>query len=215
MNTSQNGINLIRRFEGVRLTAYRCPAGIWTVGYGHTGSDVKQGLVITQARAEELLKQDLRRFENYVAATKLNLNQNQFDALVSFTYNCGSGCLQTLVKGRTLNQIADALLLYNKAAGKVLEGLTNRRKAERELFLKGVTQINEQKPSQPAQKKLPYDVKTTADLNIRSAAGTNYPIVRTVKKGTILKVWAVCTSGGLEWGKNGNEYYCLKYCKEV
>lgn len=135
MKTSQNGINLIKKFEGVRLTAYKCPAGKWTIGYGHT-ANVKQGMTITQSEAEEFLRQDLHIYENYIKLIKLNLNQNQFDALVSFTYNCGAGNLKTLTNNRTLAQIADALLLYNKSSnGQVLEGLTRRRQAERELFL--------------------------------------------------------------------------------
>ena len=101
-------------------------------------------------------------------------------------------------------------LLYNKAGGKELAGLTKRRKAERELFLKPVGQVAGQ-----SEKKLPYDVQTTCALNIRTAAGTNYPVIRVAKKGEKLKVWAICTSGGEKWGKNGNEWYCLKYTKEI
>lgn len=136
MKTSQTGINLIKEFEGCVLKAYRDPIGIWTIGYGHTVG-VKEGQKITQAQAEELLKSDLKIYENGVAGTALSLNQNQFDALVSFAYNCGVGSLTTLVKGRTLAQIADALLLYNRAGGNVLAGLVRRREAEKALFLKG------------------------------------------------------------------------------
>ena len=133
MKTSDKGIALIKSFEGCVLSAYKCPSGVWTIGYGHT-SGVKQGQTITQAQAEEFLKADLVKYENYVKNKRLSLNQNQFDALVSFTYNCGAGNLTKLVKGRTLKQIADALLLYNKSNGKVLAGLVRRRKAERALF---------------------------------------------------------------------------------
>lgn len=214
METSQAGINLIKRFEGVRLKAYKpVPTETaWTIGYGHLG--VNKDAVITLQEAENLLKYDLKKFENYVKATGLPLNQNQFDALVSFTYNCGSGCLQTLVKNRTLPQIADAMLKYCKAGGKTLEGLVKRRKAERELFLKS-TAVSLAEDAVKGEKKLPYEVKTICDLNIRAAAGTNYPIIRVAKKGEVLKVWAVCTSGGLQWGKNGKEWYCLKYCEVI
>lgn len=214
METSQAGINLIKRFEGVRLKAYK-PVSTeqhYTIGYGHYG--VNKDAVITLQEAENLLKYDLKKFENYVKATGLPLNQNQFDALVSFTYNCGSGCLQTLVKNRTLPQIADAMLKYVKAGGKTLEGLVKRRKAERELFLKS-TAVSLAEDAVKGEKKLPYEVKTICDLNIRAAAGTNYPIIRVAKKGEVLKVWAVCTSGGLQWGKNGKEWYCLKYCEVI
>lgn len=134
MKTSDKGITLIKSFEGCVLTAYKCPSGVWTIGYGHTAG-VKQGQTITQAQAEEFLKADIVKYENYVNNKGLSLNQNQFDALVSFTYNCGAGNLTTLVKNRTLKQIADALLLYNKSNGKVLAGLKKRRQAERALFL--------------------------------------------------------------------------------
>ena len=135
MKTSNNGIELIKKFEGCRLTSYQCPSGVWTIGYGHTAG-VCKGMTITQQKAEEYLKSDLSKYEKYVEATGLTLNQNQFDALVSFTYNCGNGNLKKLIANRTLSQIADALLLYNKASGKVLEGLKRRRAAERDLFLK-------------------------------------------------------------------------------
>lgn len=139
MTTSKNGIELIKQFEGVRLTAYKpvTTERYWTIGYGHYGPDVYQGMRITHAQAETYLISDLRKFEAYVNACYLTLTQNQFDALVSFTYNCGAGNLKTLIKNRNIKEIGDALLLYNKAGGKVLNGLTKRRQAERKLFFKG------------------------------------------------------------------------------
>ncbi|MBQ9607105.1 MAG: glycoside hydrolase family protein [Lachnospiraceae bacterium] len=139
MKTSQNGINLIKQFEGCRLQAYKPVAAepCYTIGYGHYGSDVLPGMIISQAQAEALLVQDLAKYENAVNATGLSLNQNQFDALVSFAYNCGAGNLKKLVRGRTPQQIPDAMLAYNKGSGKVLAGLTRRRQAERQLFLSG------------------------------------------------------------------------------
>ncbi len=136
MRTSQKGIDLIKSFEGCRLKAYKCPSGIWTVGYGHT-SNVKPATVITKEKAEELLREDLKIFEKHVETrcAHLKLNQNEFDALVSFCYNNGSGGLNNLIRNRNKKQIADAMLLYNKGGGKVLEGLVRRRKVERELFL--------------------------------------------------------------------------------
>lgn len=134
MEIGQAGIDLIKQHEGCRLTAYRCPAGVWTIGYGHTGSDVKQGMVITQAEADRLLQQDLERFEKNVMKfnNKYHWTQNEFDALVSFAFNIGSINQLTANKTRTKDQIAQAMLLYNKAAGKVLPGLTKRRQAERQ-----------------------------------------------------------------------------------
>lgn len=138
MKINKEGLDLIKSFEGLRLTAYKCPAGVWTVGYGHTAG-VYEGMVINQDQAENMLKSDLKKYEKYVTDNvKLELTENQFSALVSFCYNCGVGNLRTLVKNRTLAQIAEALLLYNKAGGKVLSGLVRRREAERQLFLKGM-----------------------------------------------------------------------------
>lgn len=107
---------------------------MWTIGYGHTQC-VTEGMSISQKQADEYLKADLAKYEKYVEDTKLVLNENQFSALVSFTYNCGNGNLKKLIANRTLEQIAEAMLLYKKANGVVLNGLVRRRKAERELFL--------------------------------------------------------------------------------
>ncbi len=134
----QAGLNIIKQFEGCQLTAYQCSAGVWTIGYGHTAG-VKKGQTITKEQAEEYLRKDCEKFEKYVnneAYVPLTeqLSQNQFDALVSFAYNCGQGNLKKLCAGRTLAEIAAALPKYNKAAGKVLAGLTRRRAAEADLF---------------------------------------------------------------------------------
>lgn len=143
MKTSQDGIDLIKKFEGCRLQAYKPVATekYYTIGYGHYGPDVKAGQMITHAQAEAYLRTDLEKFEDAVNATGQTWTQPEFDALVSFAYNCGAGNLRNLVKDRAKSQIADALLLYNKAGGRILEGLNHRRKAERELFLKGTPNI--------------------------------------------------------------------------
>lgn len=148
MHISEKGLNLIKSFEGCHLVAYRCPSNVLTIGWGHTAG-VYEGMKITQAQADAFLIEDMRKYEGYVNATGLKLNQNQFDALVSFAYNCGNGNLKTLVKNRTLPQIADALLLYNKGGGKVLNGLVRRRKAERELFLSNAEKAVEKANTQP------------------------------------------------------------------
>ena len=133
MKTSDAGIKLIKSFEGCRLTAYADSVGVLTIGYGHT-SGVKAGMKITQAQADEFLRKDVEKFEKAVNALDRAFNQCQFDALVSFAFNCGAKNLKTLCANRTAEQIADAFLLYNKAGGKVLAGLTRRRKAEKALF---------------------------------------------------------------------------------
>ena len=147
MKISNKGIQLIKNFEGERLVAYQDSVGVWTIGVGHTGmvdgKAVCKGMKITSEKSLELLKQDIARFENAVNNANLSLNQNQFDALVSFSFNCGVGSLGTLIRNRTLQQIGDALLLYNKAGGKVLQGLVNRRNKERELFFTPVEKVVE------------------------------------------------------------------------
>lgn len=141
MKTSAEGVALIKHFEGCKLTAYRCSAGVLTIGWGHTGVDVLEGLVISQARADELLLRDLRRFEvGVVNAVAVPLNQSQFDALVAFTFNLGLGAFAKSTMLRLLNArdyagAANQFPRWNRAGGQVLRGLTRRRHAERALFL--------------------------------------------------------------------------------
>lgn len=131
---------LIKSFEGLELEAYLCPADIWTIGYGHTGN-VKEGDRITKAEAEALLDKDLQTFRNGVKRlVKVPLNENQFGALVSFSYNLGLGSLQNSTLLKMLNAgdytgAADQFLRWNKSGGKVLTGLVRRREAERAVFL--------------------------------------------------------------------------------
>mgnify|MGYP004442585895 FL=1 len=139
MRTSKRGIDLIKKYEGCKLSAYKCPAGVWTIGYGHTGG-VRQGQVITMEQAEEYLKQDLQKFEKGIDGYGLKLSQNQFDALVSFAYNLGLGNLSssTLLRKAKKNpmdtSIYNEFLRWNKAGGKVLSGLTKRRTTEAKLY---------------------------------------------------------------------------------
>ena len=137
LSISNNGLSWIKRFEGCRLTAYQDSIGIWTIGYGHT-SGVSKGQTITQVQADRYLKADCANAEKAVNKyhSKYHWNQNQFDALVSFTFNCGSGNLKKLLNNgqRTIAQISAKIPAYNKAGGKVLRGLVNRRAAEKELF---------------------------------------------------------------------------------
>lgn len=143
MQISENGVALIKRYEGCRLTAYKPVAGekYYTIGWGHYGADVTKDMKITQAQADTMLLCDLVKYERYVNnknfVPQINqLNQNQFDALVSFCYNCGCGNLQKLCKGKTIQKIANDILKYNHGAGGVvLKGLTRRRKEEQKLFL--------------------------------------------------------------------------------
>lgn len=141
MVTSQAGIDLIKQFEGVRLKAYPDPATgaePWTIGIGHTGG-VRPGDVITEARAEQLLRLDLGRFELAVRKLCPIATQSQFDALVSFAFNCGEDNLKTSTLRRLHNDgdytgAANQFARWNKAAGKVMLGLTRRRAAEAALY---------------------------------------------------------------------------------
>ncbi|MBJ9570638.1 lysozyme [Citrobacter braakii] len=145
MQISDKGITLIKEFEGCKLTAYQDSVGIWTIGYGWTqpvdGKPIRAGMTIKQATAERLLKTGLVSYESDVSRLlKVGLTQGQFDALVSFTYNLGARSLSTSTLLRKLNVgdyagAADEFLRWNKAGGKVLNGLTRRREAERALFL--------------------------------------------------------------------------------
>ena len=142
-HTSAAGIELIKRFEGCKLTAYPDPGtggDPWTVGYGSTGPHVKRSLTITQAQADEWLLQDLDRFEQAVERlVSVPLTQNQFDALTSFCYNVGAGALQQSTLLRKLNAgdyegAQGQFARWNRAGGKEMPGLTRRRAAEAELF---------------------------------------------------------------------------------
>ena len=172
----QAGLALIKQYEGCRLAAYRCAAGVWTIGYGHTAG-VHSGMTITQAQADAYLQQDIAKFEGYVnnpayVPITEQLNQNQFDALVSFAFNLGAGNLRKLCKGRTAAQIARAMPSYNKAAGKVLAGLTRRRKAEQALFNKAVSCTGTTTTS-----------TNTEDYNMKT--------IKKGSKGNAVKVWQI------------------------
>jgi lysozyme len=139
MKASDKGIKLIKNFEGCRLKAYKCPAGIPTIGYGHTGK-VLMDDVITQDEADRLLKMDLIIHENNVSRlVKVPLKQNQFDALVAFEYNVGYSAFASSTMLKLINQkkFKDAAGQFDKwiyAGTKILPGLVKRRKAEKDLF---------------------------------------------------------------------------------
>jgi len=202
LKTGKKGLELIKKFEGCRLTAYKCPANVWTIGFGHT-KGVTEGQTITKAQAEEFLKSDLKVYEGYVNKyVEVKLNQNQFDALVSFTYNCGPGNLKKSLLLTKLNDgdykgAANEFPRWNKAGGKVLNGLVKRRKAEQELFLTF--------PS--------YKVKVTAyALNVRKGPGTYFKKIDLFYKNEIHTI--VAEEGS--WGKleNGG-WISLKYTKKI
>jgi|TARA_B100001093_G_C26655611_1_gene939509 lysozyme len=139
MKISQEGIALIKKFEGCELEAYKCAAGVLTIGYGHT-KGVTEGMQITKAQADEMLVEELATYESYVSdAVENQLDQCMFDALVSWTYNLGPTNLLNSTMLKVLNageyeEVPAQLKRWNKASGKVLEGLVRRREAEALLF---------------------------------------------------------------------------------
>jgi lysozyme len=203
MNVSETGIELIKKFEGCVLKAYKCPAGIWTIGYGHT-SGVKEGQTITKAQAKELLKQDLKQFEVGVNnLVNVPLNQNQFDALVSFCYNLGTGNLKNSTLLKLLNRgdyngAAEQFDRWVYASGKKLAGLVTRRTAEKELFLKSTDSEY---------------IVTASILNVRNGPGTSYQILKVLYKNDVVKISKI--SGN--WGKLSNTagWVSIKYLKKI
>lgn len=140
MRTNKRGLDIIKEYEGLRLKSYKCPAGVWTIGYGSTAG-VKKGMEITESEADQRLIVDLMVSEYAIErAVKPLLNDNQFSALASFVFNVGAGKFgqSTLLKklnAGDVNGAADEFLKWNKGGGKVLPGLVKRRAAERDLFL--------------------------------------------------------------------------------
>ena len=140
MKISAEGLALIKKFEGLELTAYQCAAGVWTIGYGHT-KDVQEGDEWSEAHADHMLEVELEEFEEYINDNvTVALSQNQFDALVSWVYNLGPANLKASTMLKVLNSgdyegVPAQIQRWNKAGGKVLEGLIRRRKAEALLFV--------------------------------------------------------------------------------
>lgn len=133
------GLQIIKDSEGLSLKAYLCPANVLTIGYGSTGAHVKPGMVITEAHADELLRSDLRRFEDCVAEAAPNSNANQFSAMVSLAFNIGEGAFlkSTVLREHLAGHhvaAADAFGMWTKGGGKTLPGLVKRRQKEAQLY---------------------------------------------------------------------------------
>ena len=139
MEISAKGLDLIKKFEGLELESYLCPADVWTIGYGST-KGVKEGMSVTEEEAEALLKKEAQEYCDYVKEyVSVTLTQNQFDALVSWTYNLGPRNLKNSTLLEVLNKeeydkVPEQILRWTKAAGKELNGLVRRRQAEADLF---------------------------------------------------------------------------------
>ena len=196
MHINNEGLTIIKESEGLSLKAYKCPAGVLTIGYGHTGRDVKKGMVITEEKATDLLRSDIARFERDVSYYNkiYKFTNNEFSALVSFAYNIGSIVGLTKAGTRSKEQIANKMLEYCYASGKKLNGLYTRRQKERRLFLK---------------KGNEYEV--TGDcVRIRSGNSLDSGIITTVNKDT--KVIVEEKSG--EFYKI-TAYISKKYLREI
>ena len=139
MKTSDVGVEMIKEFEGKKQVAYQDPAGVWTIGYGHT-KGVEKGQLCIEKTCDKFLREDLEEVEEYIdRLVKVELNQNQFDALVAWTFNLGPGNLKESTMLRKLNygdyeSVPDEMRRWNKAGGEVLNGLVRRRDAEANLF---------------------------------------------------------------------------------
>ena len=139
MGISEEGKNLIKKFEGCELEAYKCAAGVWTIGYGHIKTAV-EGMKIDQATANELFDEEMGEYETYVnTAVTVPLSQNQFDAIVSWVFNLGNGNLKASTMLKVINSgdhagVPAQIKRWNKAGGKVLDGLVRRREAEALLY---------------------------------------------------------------------------------
>ena len=140
MKISDKGLDLIRSFEGCELSAYKCPAGVWTIGVGSTGPHVKPGMTITQEEADALLRKDVERFDRAVQKLAPTATQGQHDAMTSFAFNVGITALEgsTLLKmhrAGNYEAAAGQFRRWNRGGGRVLAGLTRRRAAEAEMYM--------------------------------------------------------------------------------
>lgn len=218
----QAGLDLIKSFEGCRLTAYKAVSTeqYYTIGWGHYGSDVTEGMTITQARADELLLQDVA---NSVAAVNnpvycpitASMNQNQFDALVSFTFNCGAGNLKTLCANRTAAQISSMIPAYNKSGGKVLAGLVRRRAAEQALFNKAVGTDDELEPTTVQEVQLWLNRNYSSGLTLDGLYGSNTKkaLVKALQKElkvTADGIFGANTKAAVKTLKNGDKGTLVK-----
>ncbi|GGY38944.1 lysozyme [Parvularcula lutaonensis] len=186
MKISERGLELIKQFEGLELEAYQDIVGVWTIGYGHTSMagppEVVPGMEITEQEAEEILRRDLRQYEEAVErAVKVDITQNMFDALVSITYNIGINAMRNSTFIKRLNNkdyegAAEAMLWWNKAGGKVVNGLKRRRAAEAALFLEGLEELTRE----AEEENSPIDETKGAPVEENSPRRPNLGSSRTV-----------------------------------
>lgn len=184
MRVSKKGLDLIKKFEGCKLRAYKALKSekYYTIGYGHYGADVHFGDTITPTRADELLAKDVESFEKMVSSymKKYELNQNQFDALVSFAYNVGTLTGLTKCRKRDIEQISKALPRYCYAGGRQLAGLKKRRLEEKKLFDTPVTPTTQTNDlEEVARRVIRGELGNGAERRTRlAAAGYDYNAVQ-------------------------------------
>ena len=216
MNIGNAGLELIKSFEGCRLSAYKCPSNKWTIGWGRT-SGVYEGMVISQAQADQFLFEDVQRFVNAVNQyqARFNFNQNEFDALVSFTYNCGDGSLANVMSCcNTKQEIAEECKLYNKSStGQILAGLVRRREEEYKLFMSGSNdQANNNDGYSYAEKgeyffNTRVKIRTAPNLDDASFTGICYDAGESVEYHTVHR--NKCGYNWIQYNRgNGTQGYC-------
>ena len=184
MRMSADGLALVKEFEGLRLKAYKCPAAVWTIGYGHTSAAgspmVTSDLEITRDAAEEILKRDMLQYEDGVRGlVKVGLTQGQFDALVDFAYNAGVGALakSTLLKkvnAEKFDEVPAEFMKWTKGGGKELPGLVRRRRAEVKLWRGMDTEkpvCNDEARTDPDQPKASKSIMQSKEANGAVIAG--------------------------------------------
>ena len=216
MNIGNKGLELIKSFEGCRLSSYKCPSNKWTIGWGRT-SGVYEGMVITQEQADQFLFEDVQRFVNAVNQyqVRFNFNQNQFDALTSFAYNSGEGSLAAVMSCcNTKKEIAEECKLYNKSsAGQILAGLVRRREEEYKLFMsESNDQANNNDGYTYAEKgeyffNTRVKIRTAPNLDNSSFTGICYDAGESVEYHTVHR-----NKSGYNWIQynrgNGTQGYC-------
>ena len=215
MNIGNKGLELIKSFEGCRLSAYKCPAGVWTIGYGHT-QGVYEGMTISQAQADKFLFEDVKYYADAVDRynSRFNFTQEEFDALTSFTYNCGVGSLQAVMSCcNTKQEIAEECKLYNKGGGVVLAGLVRRRNEEYKLFMSGSSNSTSTASGTSYPEKGEYffntrvKIRTAPNLDNSSFTGICYEAGESVEYHTVHR--NKCGYNWIQYNRtNGSQGYC-------
>lgn len=211
MNIGNKGLELIKSFEGCRLSAYKCPAGVWTIGYGRTNG-VYEGMTITQEQADNMLREDVKYYADAVNQyqSRFNFTQEEFDSLTSFTYNCGVGSLQAVMSCcNTKQEIAEECKLYNKGGGVVLPGLVRRRNEEYQLFMSGSSTASGTSYSEKGEYFFNTRVKirTAPNLDNASFTGICYDAGESVEYHTVHR--NKCGYNWIQYNRgNGTQGYC-------